>query len=98
MAMMQFLQNMDQRTVFAVCLFGAVTAIAFLLLNLLMKQKENPLQERLQPKKPSEAPTATSGRAAEPAVAGPITATVQRISRAAAKPIMPHGREEQSKL
>ena len=60
--MQQYLQNIDPRMVFAVCVFGAVTLIVFVVLGLLLKRDENPLKQRLQPAKPTgdQQPTAQS--------------------------------------
>src|SRR5262245_11957382 len=99
--MMQYIQNLDQRVVFLVLVFGAVMVLAFMLINSLINRGENPLKQRLQPSKPSDSDTAATPTARSQTgapAAGPIAATVQKISRAAAKPIMPKEREEQSKL
>jgi len=95
--MQQYLQNIDPRLVFAVCVFGAVTLIVFVVMGLLFRKEVNPVKERIQPRKPLEQPTSQTARDVQ-ATSGPISATMQKISRAASKPIMPKQREEQSKL
>jgi tight adherence protein C len=95
--MMQYLQHLDRHVIFGICLFGAVALLAFVLIDALMNRRENPLQQRLQPQKPTD-PQPTVATARAESTTGPISATVQMISRAASKPIMPKQREEQSKV
>src|SRR2546423_516619 len=95
--MMQYLQHLDRHVIFAICLFGAVAVLAFVLIDALMNRRENPLQQRLAPQKPTDSqPTAATARAES--TTGPFAATVQMISKAASRPIMPKEREQQSKL
>src|SRR5205814_1966672 len=96
--MQQYLQNLDPRMVFAVLVFGAVTLVVFVVLGLLLKRDENPLKQRLQPQKPSGEEQTTAQTARQSETSGPISTAVQKFSRAAAKPMMPKEREEQSKL
>ena len=71
--------------------------LVFALLGLLLKREENPLAQRLAPPKPSsEQKIEAQAPAAESA--GPISATMQKISRAASGPMMPKERSEQGKL
>ena len=52
--MQQYLQNIDPRLVFAVCVFGAVTLIVFVVMGLLFRKEVNPVKERIQPRKPPQ--------------------------------------------
>ncbi len=96
--MQQYLQNIDPRMVFAVLVFGAVSLIVFVVLGLILKRDENPLKQRLQPAKPTGEQQPSAQTARETPSAGPIASTMQKISRAASRPIMPKEREEQSKM
>jgi tight adherence protein C len=83
--------DINQQQIFAMLLFGAVFVMAWVLLGVLLKRDENPLKNRLR----------TPGRTIQVEdipKEGVFAPLVNRISRAAAAPLMPKQREEQSRL
>jgi tight adherence protein C len=84
----------QQQLVFAACLFGAVTMIAYVIINLFVKGNRDPLRERL------------AGGAGRMSVAlenpgrasGSFSPVVHKISKAVTEPLMPKDREEVSRV
>jgi tight adherence protein C len=88
---------LDQRTIFVGCLFGAVSVLAYAIFGLLVRSDASRLRRRLR------GPDG-SGRAADEtatvasAKRGGVSPLMDRITKAAAGPLMPKQREEQSRL
>jgi tight adherence protein C len=82
---------LNQQQVFALLLFTAVFVMAWVLLGVLLKRDENPLKNRLK------SPT-RSIEVDDIPKEGVFAPLVNRISRAAAAPLMPKQREEHSRL
>lgn len=82
---------LTQQQVFAILLFGAVFVMAWVLLGVLLRRDENPLKQRLR------APS-RSIEVDDIPKEGVFAPLVNRISKAAAAPLMPKQREERSRL
>jgi tight adherence protein C len=85
------LDFLNQQQVFAILLFAAVFVMAWVLLGVLLKRGENPLKNRLR--SPSR-----SIQVDDIPKEGVFAPLLNRISRAAAAPLMPKQREEHSRL
>jgi tight adherence protein C len=85
------LDFLNQQQIFALLLFAAVFVMAWVLLGVLLKRDENPLKQRL--KSPGR-----SIQVEDIPKEGVFAPLVNRISKAAAAPLMPKQREEQSRL
>src|SRR6476661_7320498 len=85
------LDFLNQQQVFAILLFAAVFVMAWVLLGVLLKRGENPLKNRLR------SPT-RSIQVDDIPKEGVFAPLLNRISRAAAAPLMPKQREEHSRL
>src|SRR3954454_22902148 len=88
-----------QQLIFAVCLFGAVTMTAYLVVAALIGANRDPLRERLQAGRGRRSvPLGEDDEAAATLRVSSISPTVQRITRAVAQPLMPKDRAEVSRL
>jgi tight adherence protein C len=85
------LDFLNQQQLFAILLFAAVFVMAWVLLGVLLKRDENPLKNRLK------SPT-RSIQVDDIPKEGVFAPLLNRISRAAAAPLMPKQRDEQSRL
>ncbi|MGH7176448.1 MAG: type II secretion system F family protein [Tepidisphaeraceae bacterium] len=82
------IDTLNSQLLFGVCVFGAATTLAYLLVAPLLRAGDNPLAQRLRGAGESRPPPSEGG-------IGPI---MQRLSAAAAKPLLPKRRDEQSRL
>src|SRR5205814_8405861 len=90
----------NQQLLFGICLFCAVSAAGFVVMNLVLGTRNPQLQKRLKTPLPGNlaAPTQAETAAAAKASQGTFAPLMQKISQAASRPIMPKEREEQSHL
>src|SRR3954467_3002816 len=96
------IQNITtQQMIFGVCLFGAVSMSAFILVGSLLGNNKDPLRERLQGGRGARRGGFADEKAAAEAAAlrvSSISPTVQKITRAVAQPLMPKDRAEVSRI
>lgn len=81
--------------VFGACLFGAVSALGYLIVSLILRPDKDPLRDRLRGGATRSVTPEDMARAAQPHAMPQI---VERMSRAVAEPLMPKDREEVSRL
>lgn len=84
---------MQQPALFTACLFGAVSVLSYAIFGLLMKRYDSPLRQRLRgPERDDAIPRP------EQAKKSALPPIVERLSRAAGKPLLPKQREAMSRL
>ncbi len=82
---------MQQPAIFTVLLFGAVSVLSYVIFGLLMRRYDSPLRQRLRGAERDDViPAIEQKRALHP--------MLERISRAAGKPLLPKKREDVSRL
>jgi tight adherence protein C len=94
-----FEQLLRQPLTFTVLLFAAVSLLSWAIFGVLVRRYDNPLRQRLLSRGRTDLVETPMARAR--ADAGPqnkVAGLVDRVTKAAAKPLMPKEREEQSKL
>src|SRR5205814_10711752 len=88
----------NQQLLFGICLFCAVSAAGFVVMNLVMGTRNPQLQKRLKTPLPGNlaAPTQAETAAAAQASQGTFAPLMQKISQAASRPSTPQARDDHS--